>query len=189
MTTTDVAETTFDWTTLEEDEEIVWEGKPHVYSLVPAFVIGALLSVVLIGLVIIAWAWIDRENTEYVVTSKALYKKRGAISRAVKRIDFQKVQNTSLSQGPIGTYLDYGNVEISTAGSEGAEMRFRAVPDPRGVQELVNRRLQRVRGSREDTVESRDGPEDVFVEMLEELRAIRGAVVDDADEPSGTPHE
>lgn len=189
MTPDDSAQTTFDWTTLEEDEEVVWEGKPHVYSLVPAFVIGTLLSVVLIGLVIIAWAWIDRENTEYVVTSKALYKKRGAISRSVKRIDFEKVQNTSLSQGPIGTYLDYGNVEISTAGSEGAEMRFRAVPDPRGVQELVNRRLQRVRGSRDDTAEPGDEPDDVLVEMLEELRAIRRAVVEDTAEASGNPNE
>ena len=44
----------YDWTTLEENEVILWEGKPHIYSLIPAIVIGVPLAIVLIGIVIIA---------------------------------------------------------------------------------------------------------------------------------------
>ena len=170
--------TAYDWTTLEEDEEVMWEGEPHVHSLLPAFIVGAVLSIILIGLAIIAWAWVDRENTTYLITNKAVYKKRGAISRQVKRVSVEKIQNTNLSQGVFGTYFDYGTVEISTAGSEGAEMRFRGVPDPRAVQEQLNRQLRDIRAGESpvelDTLET----DELLGELLTEIRLIREAVVD-----------
>lgn len=178
MSSTDKStEAVFDWVTLEEDEEVVWQGKPHFYSLIPAFVIGAIFSLFVIGLVIIAWAWVDRENTAYVITNKAVYKKRGAISRSVKRVSFEKIQNTSFQQGIIGTHFDYGTVEISTAGSEGAELQFRAVEAPQTVQERLNRRLKQVT-SEMDSSEEPIAPDeaDVLVEILEELRLIRAAL-------------
>jgi hypothetical protein len=60
---------TGDWLTLDEDEEIVWSGKPHESSLIPALVVGLPLSLVLIGLFIIAGAYLQRENMQYVVTT------------------------------------------------------------------------------------------------------------------------
>lgn len=170
------SEPSYDWVTLEEDEKVIWEGKPHRYSLVPAFVIGIPLSVVLIGLVIIGWAWVDRENTSYVVTTEAVYKKRGALSRDVKRIAYEKIQNTSFKQGVLGTHFDYGTVEISTAGSEGAEMRFRAVTDPRGVQERLNRRLERTRDASEDEQPDTRDELEVLLEIRDEISAIRASL-------------
>ena len=84
-----------DWLTLDQDEEIVWSGKPHESSLIPALIIGLPLALVLVGLFIIAGSYLQRENTQYVVTTDGLYKKTGIISRDVQRIDFGKVQNTS----------------------------------------------------------------------------------------------
>ncbi|CDK37929.1 membrane-flanked domain protein [Halorubrum sp. AJ67] len=54
---------------LDEDEEIVWSEKLHESSLIPALVIGLPLSLVLIGLFIIAGAYLQRKNTKYVVTA------------------------------------------------------------------------------------------------------------------------
>lgn len=163
-------EISYDWVNLEPEETVVWEGKPHKYSLVPAFVVGIPLSVLLIGLVIMAWAWIARQNTAYVITTEAVYRKRGAISRDVKRVDFEKVQNTSFRQGVLGTHFDYGTVEISTAGSEGPEIQFRAVSDPRSVQERLNARLERDSAKREP--EHIDDTE-LLVEIRDELQTIR----------------
>ena len=163
----------FDWLTLDDDEEVVWAGKPHESSLIPALVVGVPLSILLVGLFIIAAAYLTRENTEYVVTTDALYRKSGILSRSVQRVDFEKVQNTSYSQGFFGQQFGYGNIEVSTAGGAGIEMAFQSVPDPKDVQELINRR---VKG------ETRDAPEDkaaVLDEILEELRAIRTAVESD----------
>lgn len=178
----------YDWTTFEENEVVRWEGKPHIYSLIPAFIIGIPLAIIVIGIVIIAWAWVDRENTTYVITNRAVYRKRGAISRDVKRVSFEKIQNTSLKQGIFGTHFDYGNVEISTAGSEGAEVTFRAVLEPRSVQQRMNKYLEKIKEDGDRTEEERLNSEEQIVELLEEvrdeLRLIRTAIAEQTDHES-----
>ncbi|UTF55598.1 PH domain-containing protein [Natronosalvus rutilus] len=165
---------TGDWLTLDRDEEIIWSGKPHKSSLIPAFIIGLPLALVLIGLFIIAGSYLHRENTQYVVTTDGLYKKTGIVSRDVQRIDFGKVQNTSYSQGFFGTQFGYGNIDISTAGGSGVEMRFQSVPEPREVQELINKRVKTSRD--EPATESGEGKRDVLNEILIELREIRSTL-------------
>jgi len=163
----DTAEPSFGWLSLDDGEELVWHGKPHRSSLVPALVVGVPLSLVLVGLFIIAGAYLHRENTEYVVTTEALYRKSGVVSRNVQRVDFGKVQNTTYSQGFFGTQFGYGNVEISTAGGSGVELSFDSVPDPKGVQERINSRVKRNDGG------ASEGKAAVLDEILTELRAIR----------------
>jgi len=165
---------TADWLTLDEDEEIVWSGKPHESSLIPALVVGVPLAIVLVGIFIIAGSYLQRENTQYVVTTDGLYKKTGVLSRDVQRIDFGKVQNTSYSQGFFGSRFGYGNVDISTAGGSGIEMQFRAVPEPREVQERINKRVKGRRG--ESTSRSGETKRDVLDDILVELREIRSTL-------------
>ena len=165
---------TADWLTLDEDEEIVWSGKPHESSLIPALVVGVPLAIVLVGIFIIAGSYLQRENTQYVVTTDGLYKKTGVLSRDVQRIDFGKVQNTSYSQGFFGSRFGYGNVDISTAGGSGIEMQFRAVPEPREVQERINKRVKGRRG--ESTSRSGETKRDVLDDILVELKEIRSTL-------------
>lgn len=175
-----------DWLTLSEGERVVWSDVPHKSSLVPALVVGIPLSFLLVGLFIIAAAYLQRENTQYVVTTDALYTKTGVLSRDVQRIDFGKVQNTSYSQGVFGSWLGYGTVEISTAGGSGIEMAFNSVPDPRAVQERINERLrdERAEKSAEDADET---PEAVLDDIRNELRAIRAALEDSPEVVVGEP--
>jgi len=185
----------FDWLSLDPEEEVVWTGKPHSMSLVPALVVGVPLSLVLVGIPIIAGAYLSRENTEYVITTEALYVKRGIVSRDVKRVGFEKVQDTSYAQGLFGTQFGYGSVDISTAGGSGVELSFDSVADPKRIQELVNERIRaRDRGGDADDGESKA---DVLADILTELRAIRAAVEDDGgaaddatdDADAGEPDE
>lgn len=176
---------TADWLTLDEDEEIVWSGKPHKSSLLPALVVGVPLSIVIIGILIIAGSYLQRENTQYVVTTDGLYKKTGVLSRDVQRIDFGKVQNTSYSQGFFGSRFGYGNVDISTAGGSGIEMQFRAVPDPREVQERINKRVKGSRGR--ETTESGETKRDVLDEILVELTEIRSTLDSQQESSGNTP--
>lgn len=168
-----------EWLTLDEGETLVWSGKPHESSLIPALIIGVPLSLILIGLVIIGAAYLYRENTRYVVTTDALYRKSGVVSRDVQRIDFGKVQNTSYSQGFFGTRFGYGNVDISTAGGSGVEMQFQSVPEPRHIQETINKRVKAQRGN--STREDGETKSDVLADILDELREIRETV--DAQQP------
>jgi membrane protein YdbS with pleckstrin-like domain len=162
----------YDWLTLDADEEILWADTPHPYSIVPALVVGIPLSLVLVGLFIVAAAYLNYTNTNYVVTTSALYKKTGVLSRSVQRIEFDKVQDTAYQQDFLGAQFGYGTVNVSTAGGSGVEMSFQSVSDPQRLQALVNERI-RERDGRDSTG---DGKAAVLDDILAELRAIRRAV-------------
>ena len=66
-----------DWLTLEDGESIRWASTPHKYSLVPAFVIGIPLSLVLVGIPLLVGSYLQYTNTNYVVTNRGIYSKRG----------------------------------------------------------------------------------------------------------------
>lgn len=162
----------FDWLTLDGDEEILWADTPHPYSLVPAFIVGVPLSLVLVGIPILVSAYLTYQNTNYVVTSAALYKKTGVLSRSVQRIEFDKVQDTSYRQSFFGAQFGYGTVDISTAGGSGVELSFQNVADPQQLQTLINGRIRRREGRSTDG----DDKTAVLDDILGELRAIRQAV-------------
>jgi uncharacterized membrane protein YdbT with pleckstrin-like domain len=174
----DTADLELDWLTLEDGESIQWASTPHRYSIVPAFVIGIPLSLVLVGIPILVGSYLQYTNTNYVVTNRGLYSKRGILSRDVQQIGFDKVQNISYSQSALGSSFGYGSVNVSTAGGSGVELKFRSIPDPASVQELIAREVD----DREqaDAGEG-DGADDVLNEILHELRAIRQELADSDD--------
>ncbi|MFC6755996.1 MULTISPECIES: PH domain-containing protein [Haloarcula] len=162
----------YDWLTLDPDEEILWSGKPAAETMYGAYLTGVPLVLLFgLGLLIIAGAYLNRQNTDYVITDKSVYKKTGILSRSVSEVEYEKVQNTSFSAGVIGRSLGFGNVEISTAGGAGVEMRLRGVSDPQEVQKRLSRRVKEVQGGR-DRGDGETKP-DVLEEILAELRAIR----------------
>lgn len=165
----------YDWLTLGDDEEILWEGEISQKSMIGAYVIGVPLILVLgLGLLIIVPSYLTIKHTDYVITNKGVYKKTGILSRSVTEIEYEKIQNTSFSAGPMGRYFGYGDVDISTAGGSGVEMKLRAVEDPQSVQKRLSRLVKRAQGAHhEDEQEEKD---DVLDEILAELQGIRQSV-------------
>jgi uncharacterized membrane protein YdbT with pleckstrin-like domain len=159
----------FDWLSLDQDEEVVWSGQPRMKSIIPALIVGIPMSIVGIGIVIIVAAYLNVKNTDYVVTNEGLYVKKGILSRSVQKIGFDKVQNISFSQGILGTQFGYGNIEISTAGGSGVEMRFRSIQDPKKVQETINSLTKEGKGQ-----DSSQGvtEKEILKEILSELQEL-----------------
>ena len=183
----DTADLNLEWLTLEDGESIQWASTPHKYSLVPAFIIGIPLSLVLVGILILVGSYLQYTNTNYVVTNRGLYSKRGILSRDVQQIGFDKIQNISYSQSALGSSFGYGSVDISTAGGSGVELKFRSIPDPASVQELIAREVDdREQGDGEAGTDA----DDMLDEILHELRAIRRELADsDGDDAvDGTQH-
>ncbi|ESS10141.1 MAG: putative membrane protein [uncultured archaeon A07HN63] len=172
------AEPDLDWLSVDDDESIRWASTPHKYSVVPGLVIGIPLSFVLIGIPILIGSYLQYTNTNYVVTNKGLYSKRGILSRDVQQIGFDKVQNISYSQSAVGSSLGYGSVDVSTAGGSGVELKFRSIPEPAAVQELIAREID---SRQQDGTDETATTDDVLDEILVELRAIRSAVTAEED--------
>ena len=184
-------ETEFDvpeWLTLEADEEIEWIGEPVPVSLVGTAVWGVILSIVLIGLLILLslpFSWLSIKNTDYVVTDKSLYVKKGILSTNIESVGLDKIQNTEFRQSFWGKQFGFGSIDISTAGSSGAEITFQNVENARDVRERITRLSNEYSGgSRRSRTENDDTtgkattapPGEGMAELIEELRATRQAL-------------
>jgi len=162
-----------DWLTLDDNEEVLWSGEPRMVSIAPAIIIGIpLIPLLGFGLIIMAGAYLSVKNTDFVVTNEGLYKKTGVLSRSVQKIGFEKVQNISFSQGILGNYFGYGNVEISTAGGSGVEMRFNGIDDPKSVQERVAGEMKKHTGKEKKETEGKDTTELLLEEMRETKKIL-----------------
>lgn len=171
---TDVtAKPDLDWLSLDDNEEVKWASTPHKNSIL----IGAAVSVALIifgiGLIMLPLVYLGYKNRSYVITTKGVYSKKGVLSENVKQVELNKIQNTSYSENIVGGALGYGNVDISTAGGSGVELTFQAIPDPRGVRQLVSQLADK---SKNADVAGEETKEDVLSDILVELREIRAAV-------------
>lgn len=163
--------TKFDWLSLDDNEEVLWSGEPLMKSIYPAIAVGVpLIPVLGLGFLVMIGAYLNIKNTDFVVTQEGLYKKTGVLSRSVQKIGFEKVQNISFSQGVFGNYFGYGNVEISTAGGSGIEMRFNSIEDPKKIQQLINKRIKH--GKKEDSDQIGSSDIKLLQEILGELKEI-----------------
>jgi len=157
-----------DWFHISEDEDIVWESRPHPITMGVRLLVG--IGLALAGLLVAGWSVIDGPslltllgfgllvvgvavafgrylvwtNIRYVITSSELYKKRGVISRDVTQFRLERVQNTSLSQSGLGRLLGYGDLTVYTAGSGDPELTFERVPNPEVASSRLSDQLEAV---------------------------------------------
>ena len=158
--------TTPDWFHISDEDDVVWESRPHPIELGIRLPVGIALA--LVGLVLAGWTATDGAglltilgvvvalvgialagvqylfwtNTRYLITTSELYKKYGVVSRDVTQFRLERVQNTSLSQSVPGRVLGYGDLTVYTAGSGEPELTFERVPNPERASRLLSDQLE-----------------------------------------------
>jgi len=90
-----------------------------------------------IGLIFFAVAWINVTTSEFFVSNKRIYAKRGLISRTLNDIKIEWVTNVFVQQGIFGRILNFGNIGISTPGERGGAIGFPGVSDPMKVKTII----------------------------------------------------
>ena len=166
------------------DESVRWSGRPRLLSVLPAAAFGLALVVgavavfaltsrplplifVPAGIALGVWGYLVVTNTRFVVTDRAVYRKRGVLSRDVRRIGLARVQDSSFEQGVRGSLFGYGTVVVRAAG--GGSIRFHDVEAPREVRALVDRRADEEAAAIPGSVEE-------WQAVLAEVKAWRAAV-------------
>ena len=173
---------TADWLRLEADETVRWETHPRLMGAAQGVVAGLVIGLVavvagvaldaraLAGLLAAplpaAYAYARVVTTRYVVTDRALFRKRGIVGIDLRSVELTRIQNTRTTQGVFGTALGHGTVELEVAG--GTDLRFADVHDPNEVRRLVERLGGRRRGV--------PGTAAQWRAVRDELRAIRRVV-------------
>ncbi|MXV62562.1 PH domain-containing protein [Natronorubrum sp. JWXQ-INN-674] len=158
--------TTPDWFHLSDDDDVVWESRPHPITMGLGLPVG--IAFALVGFVLAGWTASDGvglltvaglfvgiagtalagarylvwTNTRYVITTSELYKKYGVVSRDVTQFRLDRVQNTSLSQSVTGRALGYGDLTVYTAGSGEPELTFERVSNPERASQLLSDQLE-----------------------------------------------
>lgn len=151
---------------LVHGERILWQGRPSWRSqlsffviwiplaLLPVIIAGALeanghgtgfaygtwitISLILVVLVI-AYDYVRRYGTYYMVSDQRLRVRRGILSRREQTARFERVQNVNISQSLLDRILRVGTVEFDTAGSDqgDATFRFYGIDDPQQLVRIV----------------------------------------------------
>ncbi len=142
---------TDDWWFRHDDERAVWQGHPRLSAALGGVGVGVvvcglavaaavavdprLIAGSLLGVGLLSWAVLRVRRTRYLLTTRALWLKRGVAGRTVRRVGLRKVQNTAYNQSITGSAFGYGTVTIEVAG--GRDLRFRRIDDPEAVQQAI----------------------------------------------------
>lgn len=176
---------------LDPSEELLWSGHPRLSAGIPAFVAGLVLVVaggalvggigpgtgatrtlgvglVLLGIAVPALTVLQLRRITYAVSDRALYARSGVLSRSVRRMGLDRVQNSAFSQSVTGGIFGYGTVTVESAGGGGA-VQFVRIESPREVRALVDRRAALADDPLPGTVEQWEA-------VLAEVRSLREAV-------------
>ena len=173
---------TGDWLTLDSGETVAWDGQPKRTTALPGIgmgiallvgaawlvtvqnesVLGILLGIA--GITVGPWAYLSVINTEYVLSDRAVYTKRGVIGIRISESSVSNIQNSAFSQDALGSVFGYGTVTLEIAG--GDDIQFRRIEDPETVRRLVDRATGgEIPGSLEQ-----------WRAILNEVRALRQAI-------------
>jgi CRP-like cAMP-binding protein len=149
----------------------------HLGNGANAGVLALLSLLLLLSLGWLWWSWEDWGNDQYILTyDRIIDTERLPLGFRSKRTEttFDRIQNARVNvPNPVATLLNYGTVEIFTAGAEG-KLDFQYVPNPRDVQAEIFRRLAAYEAQeRHKQIERqwRDLPE--WFSMYEDIRDTR----------------
>ena len=171
------------WWFQRDGESIVWEGRPRLsaalggVALGVVVVAGALVAAMMVdrrlgavaplGIGLAAWRLLRVQQTRYLITSRALWSKRGVVGHTVRRVGVSQVQNTAYRQSLTGSIFGYGTVTVEVAG--GRDLTFRRIDDPERVRRMLTDRLG-------DTDSEIPGTTDQWRAVLSVVRDIHDAV-------------
>lgn len=82
----------------------------------PLFVVAGVL--LLAGVLGMAWRALVDSFDEFAITSFRVIRKSGFVTRSVRQIPLEKVQDVNVQSTLGGRWLSYGDVELQTAGSD-----------------------------------------------------------------------
>jgi hypothetical protein len=126
---------------LTEGEIPIWFGQINWISMWPIILIAIffLLTIILslIGILFLIMVWIEVSTSEYFISNKRIFFKRGLISRVLKDIKIEWVTSIFVRQGISGRILNFGNIGILTPGELAGAIGFVGVSDPMKVKAII----------------------------------------------------
>ena len=187
---------------LHDQEEIILERKPHLWSLSPMFgalVLGALAALVItqkvnpgsgnvngwitwacfVGFIVVLalalWKYLNWSATSFVLTTDRLITRQGVLAKSGREIPLGRINDISFNQSVFERMIGAGDLLIESGGEMGQE-RFSNVKRPIEVQNEIYTQIERDKGRDADRAGGRRDlsiPEQI--DKLDDLRQ-RGVI-------------
>ncbi len=120
-------------------EETVWSGHPSHWHYFWAWFWGLILAVVLIGLFIIAWIYLDRSRRTYIVTSRKVILEWGLFAKSSNEVRIADIRSINVIKHGLLGLLGVGDIEFSSAATDKAEIVFASISGATEVRDLVRK--------------------------------------------------
>lgn len=105
-------------TNLINNEQIKYQGRTSVWSLLPKLIIGTLLLPLYgLGLIFFISAAVVYFTTELAITNKRVIAKFGLIRRETVEMNVARVESMQVEQGILGRVFNFGSILIAGAGN------------------------------------------------------------------------
>jgi uncharacterized membrane protein YdbT with pleckstrin-like domain len=141
----------------DEDERVIWTGRPswrgRLSILAPGLLLALLVLVLLlwagvavpvslgvavvIAVVAIVWGLLETLRWKYTITNRRVFVRHGLVSVNEQTARLERVQDLTLHQSLFDRLFGVGALDIDTAGSEGGALQFKALESPAQVREIL----------------------------------------------------
>lgn len=115
-------------------EQVLWTGHPSLWRWFWSILIGIVTAPVGLGVAILAWVFLARSKTRYVVTDRRISIETGIVTKTSRELRIQDIRSIDTR-----STFGYGHVEFSTAASDEADIVFSTISGAEKVRDLVKR--------------------------------------------------
>jgi uncharacterized membrane protein YdbT with pleckstrin-like domain len=104
-------------------ERVIYQGKPSLWGDWPLWLVGGLTIPIVIGVLILIYAYVRMKSTELAITNKRIIAKFGFVQRNTTEIQLNKVESIQVEQGVMGRLLNFGTLTVTGTGSSFAPIK------------------------------------------------------------------
>ncbi len=130
---------------MNDDELVIWEGRPSHFKDLGFNSLCLLLSPLAIPLGFMLWRWLDTHFHQYGITSERLRVSKGIFSKRMHETELYRVQETSIDQPFVLRLCRRANVVVTISGQSRQAIVIRAVPDALALREKLRECVETMR--------------------------------------------
>lgn len=120
------------------DEKEIMVCHPSAFYYLGGIIFGIVTIPLLIGILLLAYIWINIHYTIYTVTSLRIIARRGWIAKSQDEIWIKDIRGVNLAQSIWQRIIDVGNIFIGTAATAGTEICMTAIDNPQKAIDAIN---------------------------------------------------
>ncbi|HEY4373413.1 MAG TPA: PH domain-containing protein [Burkholderiales bacterium] len=116
----------------------LWRGHPSHWRYFWWWVVGVLLLAAYgAGLIVIAGIFIARARHSYMVTPRLVMIEEGLVAKSSNEVRIHDVRSINMAKRGISGLFGVGDLEISSAATDKAEIIFHGIPHASQVRDLL----------------------------------------------------